>query len=72
MCDDGYGERCDDSRRIDGIGHRQKSDDVFALERKVSGDDADGDNKQADNGNSARVQNVASENGSGVDEASVG
>ena len=42
--DNRNGERGDDSRRIDGIGHRQKPNDIFALECKVCRDNADCDN----------------------------
>ena len=69
--DDGDCERGDDARRVNGIGHCQKPDDIFTLERKVGGDNADDNDGNAHDGNAARVQNVAPENGGGIDEACV-
>ena len=58
------------------LNKRQRDDlkfylNVFALEREECSDDADSDDEQAHHGNAARVQNVAPENGGGIDEACV-
>jgi len=71
MSDNRDRERGDNSRRVDGIRHCQKTDDIFALECKVGGDDADGNDEQTHHGNAACVQNVATENGGGIDKACI-
>ena len=71
MRDDGDCERGDDARRVNGIGHCQKPDDIFTLERKVSGDNADDNDGNTHDRNAARVQNVAPENGGGIDKACI-
>ena len=71
MGDDGNGEWGYNARCIDRVGHRQKPDDVFALECEECRDNADGDDKQTHNSDAARVQNIAPEDSGGVDEAGV-